>query len=99
MWYTEYELYGTNAAPEFALRTRGIRAQRDCVGAANFRVCGTRYCPARTAARGDQLRPQVPPCGAHWPFNLWFLILQSGSGGAAHGVSRGITRVHRGLIS
>ena len=25
-----------------------------------LRVCGTRYCPARAAQGGDQLRPQVP---------------------------------------
>ena len=38
-------LLGTNAAPEFALRTRGIRAQRElpCLGITDL------YCPARTA--------------------------------------------------
>ena len=51
------------------------------------------YCPARTAARGDQLRPQVPPCGAHWPLHLRSLILRSGSDTFAAQISRNSERL------
>ena len=51
------------------------------------------YCPARTAARGDQLRPQVPPCGAHWPLHLRSLILRSGSDSFAAHISRNLQRL------
>ena len=79
----------TNAAPEFAQRTRGIRAQRElpCLGITDL------YCPTRTAARGDQLRPQVPPCGAHWPLHLCSSHLFSGSDSSAAVISRNSQRL------
>ncbi len=71
----------TNASPEFAKRTRGIRAQRDCVGAANFRVCGTKYCPARAAARGSLLKPLVLSGNKRFAFENYGFVLPCAGGG------------------
>ncbi len=52
-----------------------------------------RYCPTRTAARGDHLRPKVPPCGAHWPLHLCSSHLFSGSDSFTARISRNFQRV------
>ena len=53
---------------ERALRKQTLRPSPLCelvefARSANFRVCGTRYCPARAATGGHHLRPKVPPGG------------------------------------
>ncbi len=92
----------TNAAPEVAVRTCGIRAQRDCVGAANFRVWELRICIVLRGRRGEGTsswppafakRKRCPPRGPPWPSNLLFLILFSGSDLSAAHISRNFQRL------